>query len=63
MILYFQTVIQIIICDLKINRMISRTLIIASVILATYAAQACFFNLRASSPFFNTGGLGIVVLS
>ena len=42
--------------------MISRTLIIASVVLSTYEAQACSFNLSAFEAFFNTGCLGIVVL-
>jgi hypothetical protein len=42
--------------------MISRTLITAYVILSTYSAQACSFNLSAFEAFFHTGGLGIVVL-
>jgi hypothetical protein len=62
MILYFQTVINIPTCDLEIIKMISRTLIIAYVILLTYSAQACSFNLSAFEAFFHTGGLGIVVL-
>ena len=45
MILYFQTMINILTYGFTINMMISRTLIITSVILSTFAAQACFFNL------------------